>query len=78
MTKIALCQGCLRVHRVCDLVPSDNFPTGLCPVCGGSACSCGDCIACIDALARGDWDRTLLQERVRPASWTPDGGLVEA
>jgi hypothetical protein len=78
MTKLVLCQDCLRVHQVCDLIPSDNFPPGLCPACGGQTCGCGDCIASIDALARRDWDRTVLQKHVRPASWTPDGGLVEA
>jgi hypothetical protein len=54
MTKLALCQGCLRVHRVCDLVPDDNDPPGLCPICAGQTCSCRDCIASIDALARGN------------------------
>jgi hypothetical protein len=46
MKNIALCQGCLRVHRLCDLVPSDNKPPGLCSICGQMTCDCPDqCIA---------------------------------
>jgi hypothetical protein len=78
MKNIALCQGCLRVHRLCDLVPSDNKPPGLCSICGQMTCDCPDCIASIDALVQGDWDRVPLQDHIRPVSWSPDGGLVRA
>jgi hypothetical protein len=74
---LALCQDCLRVHRLCELVPCDNEPPGLCPVCTGATCDCPDCVASIDALALGEWDRARLQDHIRPVSWSPDGGLVE-
>jgi hypothetical protein len=75
LTHHALCQDCLRLVPVCDLVPDANNPPGLCP-CGGQTCMCEFCAAGAQAMAAGDW-RGLQPEAQRHAvSWTPDGGLV--
>ena len=75
----ALCQNCLRLHLLCDLIPDANAPPGLCPTCGGQCCSCGGCLGSVEALAARQWDAFPWQDAGmadRAISWTPDGGLV--
>jgi hypothetical protein len=74
----ALCQGCCRLHLVCDLIPDPNDPPGLCPSCRGQTCNCWGCLGSVAALKRGDWAHAGLQPHAaaRAVSWTPDGGLA--
>lgn len=52
---VALCQDCLRLHDVADLVPDDNDPPGLCPRCGGQTCNCLLCLDLAMDLMRGNF-----------------------
>jgi hypothetical protein len=75
---VALCGGCLRLHRICDLIPDENNPPGFCPVCGEEACCCPFC-ASSEALARlaaGDWSALQPHAAATALSWTPEGGIV--
>lgn len=73
----ALCQGpCLRLVPVCDLIPDDNDPPGLCPHCGGETCNSPFCLAGAQAKAAGDWRGLQPEAQRRALAWTPSGGLV--
>jgi hypothetical protein len=80
MTDHALCQDCLRLHLVCDLIPDGNDPPGLCPVCRGQCCDCTACMSEAAALLRGD-DKTAArnlqpQFRHRLLRWSASEGAT--
>jgi hypothetical protein len=83
MNKRALCQDCLRVWECVDLLPSENFPTGTCPVCtsdqrDGNTCNCEDCMQQVRLLEAGDIAGASLHLRpgLTLTAWSPEGGGV--
>lgn len=72
----ALCQDCLRLHRLTALIPDDKDPPGLCPACRGQTCDCTSCMSSVHRLADGDFRNAGLQRPDEIISWTPDGGAV--
>jgi predicted Fe-S protein YdhL (DUF1289 family) len=76
-TRQAMCQNCTRTHLVCELLPDETFPLGLCPTCGGSCWDCPGCMRAAMEFAAGEWSGLQPHARQRAISWTPEGGLVE-
>jgi hypothetical protein len=83
MKKTALCQGCLRIWEVVDLLPSEDNPPGLCPVCvndrkDGQTCDCEGCMHTARLLAAGDIAEA--SRGMRPGltliAWSPECGGV--
>jgi hypothetical protein len=74
----ALCQGCARLQRVCDLVPDEKSEPGLCPACGGDTCQDACCMWSLPALAEGRFVDSDLQPEAtaRATFWTAEEGLV--
>ncbi len=74
----ALCQDCLRLFVWADLVPCENDPPGLCPVCNGQTCHCAGCMRTVRYLGIGNFtdpEAGLLRPHLI-ASWSPDGGAT--
>ncbi|HYC64808.1 MAG TPA: hypothetical protein VEC14_08770 [Reyranellaceae bacterium] len=73
-----LCQDCLRVLDVGDLVPAENDPPGHCPQCGGQACECEMCLGAIRSLRLGHYACVPLQDGRVIVRWSGKDGAVIA
>lgn len=72
---VAMCQDCLRLLDVGDLVPG-RYPPGLCPHCGGQTCSCDGCLDTAMDLMRGNFLAKRLRKPI--AGWSLKDGVARA
>jgi hypothetical protein len=74
----ALCQDCLRLLAWEKLVPCDNDPPGLCPICNGQTCHCAGCMQTVRFLSIGDFtnENAGLLHAELIVSWSADAGAV--
>jgi hypothetical protein len=74
----ALCQDCLRVIPLDQLVPDANDPPGRCPHCGGSTCTCEACVYNMVDLRAGRFDRIAMKPWLKVVAWSEHDGATTA
>lgn len=73
----ALCQSCLRLFTWDKLVPCEDDPPGLCPICFAQTCHCAGCMQTVRMLSTGDFmnpDSGLRRPHLI-SSWSAEGGV---